>query len=176
MYPSVFGRTGGVAARGDNYYVYDPAAEIVERFDRDGRVTGKFGRSGAGSVLGEADRQAVRARLIAETPAEEHPGEMFDESPIPAQLPRYGWAGFRPRSPFVVGNDGSVWIVQYGGVHDLVPRWEVYDSAQVFQGVVAGPERSWLHALDQGKALLVIRDPDGVETAGVWQVPLPTQQ
>lgn len=163
-HPSVFGRGSGLAVRGRSFYTYDPVAQRVHRYDQEGRVTGTYGSGVAGEEVTKDLVATVRARLMAETPAEEQPELLFDGSPVPTRLPLYGWASFRPRSVFAVSSEGDVWMVKYGGLRSVRPEWEVYAPDGTLRGVIVGPARSWILDLDGGRALLHVTDQDGVES------------
>jgi translation elongation factor P/translation initiation factor 5A len=48
--------------------------------------------------------------------------------PTPSTFPPYGWVGRRQLTLLRVGQDGYVWVLEFGGVRSSQPVWTVFSA------------------------------------------------
>ena len=114
---ALFGRHGAAVVSGDAIVVLSSEHDTLVRMAADGRRLGVL-RVPRDVPVAVQRADVARARSLAVPPGRLpfDIGAVFDQQTPPTHFPRFGWGG-RVRLPVLSSTqDGSVWLLRYGGV------------------------------------------------------------
>lgn len=170
----LFGRRAAAGVLRSSYYVIADTGEHIEIFDRAGVRTNLLDQNGK-------ERVPVTGQDVSRAAARE--SETFQEAlaegrmSIPKVFPKYGWIGTRPLPTMRLTRDpDAVWLLEYGGIRDLYPKWIVYlhDGSSNFQPHrVTADEQISVLAWDGSRVAVKAWDELDVERVEVRRFRLP---
>lgn len=170
VWPAIFGKSSGVAIADSSIIVFDPTRDVALKFQAGGGRPVEYKTDEAGQPLLEHSVKATLERLRVEAPGRKEFDQLVDITPIPERLPKYGWVGFVRTPVLTVSDNGELWLLRFGGIDDMIPRYDVFTIAGHYLGVRDGVARTRLLAIGDGVALLRRTDEDGSE--GLFLVPV----
>jgi hypothetical protein len=171
------GRKSALAVSDRAYYVIEDDGPAIRVFDTVGQAVGEL-RPNYPPVpvrIAERDKAEFRNRRVAQIPAGV-PIDIrgiVDRMPIPDTAPPYGWDGARELSVLRLGADGTVWVLEYGGLLGTHPVWTVFSQDGSVRARVSAPEELDILYSDANVVLVHRWDELDVETvelrAAPWQ-------
>jgi hypothetical protein len=136
------GRRSAIAVRGWEYYVVENNDATIAVYDTGGAPVRVMldGSSRLPRLASDAEVSVARERLSTRFPKGVDVGDISTRVPIPDTLPPYGWEGNRQLPVLRVGQDGAVWVLEFGGLDAEGPVWTVLRPDGTVKARVAAEE------------------------------------
>lgn len=162
------GRRSAIAVRGSTYYVIENNDSNIQVFDTTGRQLRALSPAFplVRAPITARDKAEFRNRRVAQIPPNV-PIDIrgiVDRMPIPDSAPWYGWDGAHELSMLRAGKDGTLWVLEYGGLLGTVPVWCLFGPDGSVRTRMTAEEQMDLLYADENVVLVHRWDDMDVET------------